>query len=770
MGATVESLPAKAPGLRSSSLRRSMSFHDRGCRMRVEPDGAVRSFYSLPEGRALFGFEQLSFYKVQAGIVVHAQRPDWGVRPGRRSVQFSGRIFEGVEVAQSLDFHRGGSQGYIRRLRLRNGSQAPIRLRVLELLDPTAAHFSGQTDTWGSLGVNAFNRESHVAMDEVSDPPSARVVGATPPPSKFFMTTSAPRALELVSAGELPDSTAGMSGQVLIVSSHEIELAAGESKEMAFASIYNEGKLEDALAEFGRLESGERQAAPPRPLLACSEREVTESAAWALPGLEGGAYSRDALDRYETLRAMSLADPAGAIRVVAGAKTTVRKDGAVPHALQASAPGVLETSLLLRAAAEHLLLAQDKRLSRSHYPLVKKLAAYLLSSSKDFAVATDPSLPQGWRRHLGSGYPTGEVPEVSLAAAGALKSASYLARTLAKPDDASKFRERSEMISDHVRKKLVDERGFIALCRDSSGRLRSDDTIDMALAAYRHPFMSSAEQAAAHRLLEKDFETPYGPRCVPTSNQVYFNGAYGQGQLGGVWSRAAVAHAIVCYKSGLPGIGSIALGRVAHLVMDGATRLGVTPGEFPLWVDADGRAAHGDETDPVAAARFVEALVEGELGLSVGADGASLSPAPSSSLGWVLACDLWAGEPFSAFLGRGGGKSHLFVAGGKLTKPGTRFAKSERLEVPVKGVSGVTFYSPGQVVCLGNSTPSATRFTVTFTPRAGDLSRHLSTPLEEYDPVRGSWNKAASLRVSPTMAFEAALEPNGWKVFRISTA
>ena len=769
MGATVESLPARAPGLRSSVLRRPLSLQDRGCRMRVEPDGSVRSLYSLPEGRALFGFEQLSFFKVQAGIVVRAQRPDWGIRPSPRSIQFSGRIFESVEVLQSLEFHRGRSLGYTRRLRLRNGAQGAIKLRVLELLDPTAAHFSGPQEVWGSLGVNAFNRESHIAMDEVSDPPSARVVGATPPPSKFFMTANAARALELVSAGELPDSTAGMSGQGLVISSHEIELAPGESKEVEFASIYNAGKLEDALVEFGRLVSGDKQGTPASPFLACSERDITESASWALPGLGGGAYSRDALDRYEVLRALSITDPTGVTSAIAETKAAVRKDGSLPHSLQPSAPGVLETSLFLRGAAEHLLISQDKKLARSYFPLVKRLAGYLMTSSKDFAVVTDPSLPQGWRRHLGSGYPTGEVPEVSLAVAGALTAASHLARMLAKSDDASRFRERSEMISDRLRKKLVDERGFVVLCRDSSGRLRTDDTIDMAIAAYRHPFLTSADQAAAHRLMEKDFETPYGPRCVPTTNQVYFNGAYGSGQLGGVWTRATLAYAAVCYRAGLSGVGSLALGRVARLVTEEASRLGGSPGDFPLWVDVDGRVAHGDETDPVAAARFLEVMIGGELGLTVGADGASLSPPPSSSLGWVLAFDIWAGEPLSAFLGRGGGKAHLFVAGGKTAKPGSKYAKSERLDISAKGVSAVTFYSPGQVICLGNSTSSEARFAVTFPPRAADLSKHLSTPLEEYDPARSSWNKTASLRVSPTMTFEASLEPNGWKVYRIST-
>ena len=769
MGATVESLPARTPGLRSSALRRPLSFQSRGCRLRVEPDGSVRSFCSLQERRALFGFDQLTLCKVQAGIVVHAQRQDWGVRLDPRSVQLVGRIFDGVEVSQSLEFHRGRSLGYLRKLRLRNGGQNTIRLRVLELHDPTAAHF-GSPGTWGSLGVNAFNRESHVAMDEVSDPPSARVIGASPSPSRYWMTTSSPRALEVLSAGELPEGTAGMSGQVIVIASHEMDLSVGESRDVTYASIYSPGKLEDALSEFGGIESGEKHPRSQLPLIACSERGVTEAAAWALPAVEGGAYSGDALGRYEALPALTHSFPALALKLVDEARSAVRKDGSLPHSIDPSRPGTLETALLLRGAANHLLVSQDKKLARSYYPMVKKLGGYLLSSSKDFALVTDPSLPQGWRRLLGSGYPTGEIPEVSLAVAEALSAASQVGRMLSKPDDASRFRERSEMIADRVRKKLLDERGSLLLCRDSSGRPRSDDTVDLAVAAYRHQFMQSAEQAAAHRLLEKDFDTPFGPRTVPTSNQVCFNSSYGEGQLGGVWTRATLAHALVCYRGGLPGIGSLALEKVARLVADDAPRMGGSPGEFPSWVDVEGRMVHGDETDAVAAARFLEAVLEGELGLTVGVDGASLNPEASSGIGWVGACDLRAGEPFAAFLGRSAGKTHLFHGGaGVASKTGAKFAKYERLDIPAKGVFGISFYSPGQVVCLGNGTASSARFAVSFAPRGADLSKHLSTPLEVYDPSKGTWNRAGSLRVAPTIAFDAALEPGEWKIYRAFT-
>ena len=768
MGAAVESLPVRPPVLRSSTVRRPLKLQQGGVRLRVEPDGSVRSLFSMTEGRALFGFEQLSLFKLQAGIVVPAQRQDWGIRATPRSVHFAGRVFDGVEVSQTLEFHRGESPGYVRRLKLRNGSAAPVRLRAVELADPTAAHFE-PLDVWGSLGVNAFNRDSHVAMDEVSDPPSARVVGSTPSPSKFYMTTSAARSADILAAGELPERTAGMSGQVIVLSSHEVDLAPGESREVTFASIYSAGKLEDALAQFGRLQSGEKVPPKASPLVATSDREMTEALAWALPDIAGGTYATSALDRYEVITPLSWLDPSAALKLTA-VKPEVRKDGSLPHSRDRSKPGVLETSVLLRGASTLLLGRQDKKLARSRYPALRRLAGYLLSISKDFAVVTDPALPQGWRRHLGSGYPAGEVPEVSLAVAGALLAASQLGKMLSKSDDAAKFRERSEMISDRVMKKLVDERGFLALSLDSSGRLRPDDTVDMAVAAYRHPLKASVEQAVAHRLLEKDFDTPYGPRCVPTTNQVCFNSSYGMGQLGGVWPRAALAYASVCYRAGLSGVGSLAAGKVARLVTDDWARLGGSPGEFPQWVDPDSRLVSGAESDPVAAGRLLETIVEGELGLAVGADGPSLCPAQSSSIGWTLACDLWETEPYAAFVGRTGGKPHLFLGGKVGSKSGSKFAKYERLEVPARGVYGISFYSPGQVVCLGNGTASPVRMSVALAPRAADLSRRLSTPLEAFDAARGSWDKIGSLRVSTTMTFDASLDANGWKAFRISTA
>jgi hypothetical protein len=769
MAASLEALSTRTPALKSSSLRKPTSLRLQEARLLVDPDGAVRSFDSLAEGRALFGYEQSLLYKVQAGVVVQAQKQDWNVKAAPRSIQLSGKVFGSIEVWQSIGFYRGRSLGYLRRIRLKNIGLAPMHLRMLEVCDPTAAQLGPPSEHWGSLGMNAFNRSTHVAMDEVSEPPSARVLGAVPAPGRYYMTVDRTRAQELLATGDLPEPTAGMSGQVIVLSSHDMEVQPFETKEVAYAAIYNSQRLEEALADFARFQSGEKPQPEKAPRFACPNPDVTEAAQWALSSLEGVQHLRDPLDRYECLNAARYVSPQSAEAIEDAAKLTQRRDGSVPHSMDQLKPGVLETAVLLRSLSAGVVLSQDKKAARKQYSFLKKLAVYLLSASEGNTVRTDPSLPQGWRRLVGTGYPLGELPEISLALSSALSGMSQVSRLLGRSADASAFRERAHLVSDRVAKRLVDERGYLCLCSDAAGKNRSDDTVDMAVAAYRGEVADPVPQGAAHRLLDKDFETSYGPRCVPTSNRVYFNGAYGHGQLGGLWTRAALAHAILCYRTGLSGVGNTSLVKVSRLVAEDAVKLGGAVGEFPLWVDPDRGEAHGEDSDPVAAARFIEALVEGELGLTLTPSGGTLDPPASSGFGWVLASDIWAGGPLTAFVGRGGGRSHIFYSSARAeSREGTRFEGADPIELPARGVVGVSFHGAGQVICIGNETPSPARLNVDFSPRGGELAKRLSTPLEAYDPASGTWAKVGTLRVNKSMAFEASLAPEEWKAFRVS--
>src|SRR5712692_1757747 len=127
MGVITETVSGRPQGIRTSSLRRPFSLWDRDSRIVLDPDGSMKSFDSLPERRALFGLERIRIYKVQAGVVVQAQKPDWNLKVSPRWAHFSGRAFENVEVSQTVEFFKGSSSGCTRMLSLKNTGTSTMR-------------------------------------------------------------------------------------------------------------------------------------------------------------------------------------------------------------------------------------------------------------------------------------------------------------------------------------------------------------------------------------------------------------------------------------------------------------------------------------------------------------------------------------------------------------------------------------------------------------------------------------------------------------------
>jgi hypothetical protein len=769
MAAATTSIPAGAQGFRSSALKRPVAISRGDSKLFVDGDGAVCSLDSFSEGRSLFGRGQLYFYKLQAGVTVPAPRIDWSMQLSPNSVRLSGRFFDGIEVVQSFGFVSHSAVGYVRKLRVRNAGTSRVVLRLVCLSDPTAAHFRSSPDSWGSLGINAFNREGRVAMDEISEPHSARVIGTIPSPTRSYMTTDRNRATELLQEGDLPEETAGMSGQVLVLSVHELELAPSESEEVVFASLYGPGKLEEALTAFNKLTPADAFPLLGEPPLACSSPGVAETFTWASATIGRARFENDLLDRLDATRGAEYVDPQIVEEIVADARGLVDRGGFLGHSQDPSKPGFLETSLLISAASRHLAVVGDKKAARKPYALLKKMAGALAARSRDGAVRLEPGLPQGWRRSVKTGYPAGEVPEVSLATASAFHDLGLVSALLDRGEDAAAFRERSELIAEGVARRLRDQRGLLCSGTDSAGKVLQGETVDMAVACYRNAGLRSVASSAVHRLLEDDFETEYGPRTVPTSNRTYYHGAYGQGQLGGYWTRAALSLACLSYAVALPGVGSLLLEKVSRLVTEDALKFGGTPGEFPFWLDIEGKEAHGDGSDPVAASRFVEALVEGELGFEVFRGVPCFDPPKLSTIKWVLARDIWAGERVSVFVGRASGRAVAFACCRRAeVKSGQKFESWEAAEASPRGTHALSFYGPGQVVCVGNSSSSPVRAHVDFPGRAPGLTSKLSTPLEEFDPAGETWSKIGSLRVSPRMGFDVPLGPGEWKAFRVS--
>ena len=126
------------------------------------------------------------------------------------------------------------------------------------------------------------------------------------------------------------------------------------------------------------------------------------------------------------------------------------------------------------------------------------------------------------------------------------------------------------------------ESGSLALNLDPKGRLHKEMTADQAVALSYNPIDHNLASSVIHRLLEKDFETGFGPRTVPTTNALYYSPTYGDGQLGGYWTRASLAHALLAYSSGYPSIAGLQLEKVSRLMHSECEKHGRRPRRVPL--------------------------------------------------------------------------------------------------------------------------------------------------------------------------------------------
>jgi hypothetical protein len=752
----------------ASQLKRSL-FLTRGFdRLRLEPDASLSYLHSARFGKLVFGREAVEVFKLQAGVRISQRPKDVRVRISPESLEF--RSQESLQLSQLVEVHAGSADGYSRRVKVANRSESALRLRLLTLHDPTSLNFRRERDPPGEIGVNAFNRGDHVVMDDVGDTTGVRIIGFSPMPSTVYMTKDRQRAIDLLGSGELPDSTAGMSGAILILTEQEFEVQPGSSYELRIAAVYHPSSLEAALSEFTSLLAGasqERRRTESEPVLRCSDPSVNFAFAWAGASIGSIEAEQDDLDRLSSGFGIRMLRPAYFEKEFETLKTLQRKDGFLPHTTSARG-GPLETALFLIHCCGHLQLRADKKLSRKWYPALRKAGVALRAASSKGLVTTEPSSPDGWRRRLGSGYPTGQVSEVNLVVSRALSDLSGLAYTVGKGTDSAGFKEASLSIVAAVKSTLKDaESGNLALNLDTKGRLHKETTADQAVALSYSALDHNLASSVVHRLLEKDFETGYGPRTIPSTNALYYSPSYADGQLGGYWTRASLAHTLLAYASGYPSIAGLQLEKSAKLVYTDCESMGGIPGEFPYWMDPERKAVVGVGSDPVAASRFIEAVIEGEVGFSLTPQGARLKPPENSRLKWVLVHNIPLGGTGSLFIGRTAtqplvASSYTNVA----TESSKRFQGCDRLE-PSPALDGLVFWDPSSLlICLGNTGAGDYVGNISVTVKGKPIARSLFADLDEYDQRSNSWRRVERKKLLDRIELRAEIKSGSWAAFR----
>ncbi len=765
----------------NSQLKRGLFLSRGGLRLKVEPDSGVAYMDSSGTGRLLFGRGGAELFKVQAGIIVPIRQRDLKVRLlSPISVEFLSRPQDQIHVTQTTTLVFGPPAGYTRKVSVTNPLPSAVHVRLLTLADPSSLNFRHREDPPGEIGMNAFNRGDHVVMDDVGDTTGSRAVGFSPRPSSIYMTRDKQRVLDLLGTGELPESISGMSGAIMILAQQDADIPAGGAAEFTTAAFYDTSSLGTALeglaAALTRPQDSSAGYLEAESVFRCSNPTINFAYDWAKAAMHSIEGERDNLERLSAGLGLSLVRSEYFQREFEDLKKLQRKDGLIPRT-GTSEGGVLETALFLTNLCLFLAFRDDKKLRRKWYPALRKAGNTLLAAAKDGTVHASTTHPDGWRRRLESGFPTGVTSELNLAVASALNELATLASSIAKGNDSATFKEASMKLVASLNGLLRDPKtGSLALNVDARGTVHPEFTIDQGMALYHLPYDHNLASFAVHRLMEKDFESGLGPRCVPTSNLLYYNPTYGDGQLGSCWTRASLSHSVLAYKAGFPTIGGLQLEKVARVVTSGWEKLGGVPGEFPYWFsDADGLVFGGPGSDPVAAGRFIEATVRGELGLDRAPPGFELRPSDSSTLHWVSMHDMSLGEKGSIFVGRSEGKVVLnassFSSAG--TEDSTKFQTCTRLgsgqaeTLVFTGASSI-------LVCTGSAqgatgtAPVSSKLTI---PMKGALmATSLFVDIEELNPGTGLWARVERRRLTGDLSLQVELKPGAWRALRVAPA
>ncbi len=759
---------AESREISASQLKRALILSRGYDRLRVEPDGSVSSLYTARSRRLAFGREQLATFRVQSGVLIPQRQKETRIRISPGSADFWS--LDSPETSQSVTLLSARSTGYTRSFTLVNRTDSPSRFRIVALLDPTTMSFRREKDAPGEIGVNAFNRGDHVVMDDVGDTTGVRVIGFSPRPSSVYMTKDKQRALDLVGSVEMLDSVAGMSGAILIIAQWEVDLLPGAKTELRTSSLYHPSSLETALADLSSVNArtSEKESSTNGSVFRCSSPTLNFAFGWARASLDAIEGEGDILDRLSAGFGLQTVRPDFYEKEFEVHKSLQRKDGLLPHS-QSDAAGPLETALFLLHACAYLGRKEDKKLTRRWYPSLRRAGKGLEALSRKGLISSGPLHPDGWRRRLGSGFPTGVLSEVNLVASRALADLARVAFGLGKGTDSAEFREASVKLTGALNASLRDaESGMLALNLDPSGRLHKELTMDQAVSLAYDPLDRNLASSLVHRLMDADFETGFGPRTVPNSNALYYSATYGDGQLGGYWTRAALSHALLAYASGYPSIGSLQLEKVAKLVSTESEKIGGVPGEFPFWIDADKRTVGSIGSDPVAASRFLEALLVGELGLQLGGKKTKMDPPGGSKVQWLLLHGLDLGTSGSLFVGRSSSRSFTVSSYPSLEAPDVKtYAHSDRLELQ-QPLEGLLFWDDLTVlVCVGNTTPNETSTKLSVPVRAKSLSRSLFVDLDEFNQETAAWRRLGRIRTLDRIELRAEVRPGSWKWFRI---
>ncbi len=311
-----------------------------------------------------------------------------------------------------------------------------------------------------------------------------------------------------------------------------------------------------------------------------------------------------------------------------------------------------DTPLHLIAILHHYNATLDDAWLRSVFPLVVKVADYLLNQRDHngliscTAGGVDMFGITSWRNIIPYYTLDGAVTEINAEAVFALEAAAMIAAVCDAPDEWSKFSGEAEALRTAMMTHLFnrDTTAFV-LNYDRHQNYQDNFTADNIFPVLFNVAESPERQAILRRLLEDDFITPVGLRTISTADSWYFP-SHGFGLLGGVWPDLTLWFVVALARNGAPNEAAHLLEAINATMEAGSVR-NTVPGQYAEWFDGGSLTNRGMYLSPWTGAKYLWAAAETVCGM----DGyrtsgrPHLSPMIPEGWAWTAAVRLhWGGR------------------------------------------------------------------------------------------------------------------------------
>jgi glycogen debranching enzyme len=311
-----------------------------------------------------------------------------------------------------------------------------------------------------------------------------------------------------------------------------------------------------------------------------------------------------------------------------------------------------DTPLHLIAILHHYNATLDDAWLRSVYPLVRRVADYLLGQRDANGLVyckaggVDMFGITSWRNIIPYYTLDGAVTEINAEALFALEAAAMLAAVCDEIADWERYAAEARALREAILAKLFnrDVSAFV-LNYDQDGNYQDNFTADEVFPVLFGAADAPVRRAILQRLLEADFVTPVGLRTISTADSWYFP-SHGFGLLGGVWPDLTLWFVVALAHNGMVDE-AVRFLEATYATMEAGAARNTVPGQFAEWFDGGSLTNRGMYLSPWTGAKYLWAVAETVCGL----DGyrtsgrPDLSPSIPPAWQWTAAVRVhWGGS------------------------------------------------------------------------------------------------------------------------------